>query len=208
MSNKDTKEKILSVAAALFAVNGYDSTSIRDISKEAGVNLASINYHFKNKLNLYKEVLNMSMLDLEDRIESIEADDLKTFFWKLFTLFTDDKGSFFVNSFKLFVDNNVQLTEEHIPEACAKDFGPPGFQRMMKMVTIEAGENIPLAGREWLVRTAFTYVAHSALFMGSSFCKIMENKAPFLSPEIKKRSIENLIESSLNFLKEHPEKFE
>jgi AcrR family transcriptional regulator len=207
MSNKDTKEKILSVAATLFAANGYDSTSIRDISKEAGVNLASINYHFKNKLNLYKEVLNMSMLALEDKIESIQATDLKSFYWELFSIFTADNEAF-VNGFKLFVGNNVQLTEDYMPEACAKDFGPPGFRKMMSIVNAEVGDDLPLLGREWLVRTIFSYVAHSALFMGSSFCKLMEDKAPFLKPEEKRRSIENLVEASLNFLREHPEKFE
>jgi len=49
MSNTDTKELILDAAENLFAAEGYHGTSIRAITKEAGVNLASINYHFGSK---------------------------------------------------------------------------------------------------------------------------------------------------------------
>lgn len=206
-STKDTKEKILSVAGKLFASNGYDNTSIRDISKEAGVNLASINYHFKNKLNLYKEVMHVSMLALEEKIEVTidKSTDLKDFYWNLFQLLRSENEAF-SNGFKLFVANTLPVTEELIPEACLKDFGPPGYSKQVALVTKEVGEETPLSGRQWLVRTVFSYIAHSALMMGSSFCRIMEDKATFLQPDEKKRSIENLVESSLNFLKEHPEK--
>ncbi len=50
----ETKEKILKVALRLFSQNGYNETSIRKLAKESSVNLASINYYFKNKLGLYK----------------------------------------------------------------------------------------------------------------------------------------------------------
>ncbi|WP_034720215.1 TetR/AcrR family transcriptional regulator, partial [Bacteriovorax sp. DB6_IX] len=109
-STKDTKEKILSVAGKLFASNGYDNTSIRDISKEAGVNLASINYHFKNKLNLYKEVMHVSMLALEEKIEATidKSTDLKDFYWNLFQLLRSENEAF-SNGFKLFVANTLPV---------------------------------------------------------------------------------------------------
>lgn len=47
------KKLLLETAEALFADNGYSGTSIRDIAKKAGVNVALINYHFKSKENLY-----------------------------------------------------------------------------------------------------------------------------------------------------------
>lgn len=208
MSNKDTKDKILSVAGALFAENGYDSTSIRDISKEAGVNLASINYHFKNKLNLYREVMNASILNIQADVERLgtQSDNLKDFYWNLFKQFTDNQESF-TNGFKLFMTNTLPVSEEIIPSACAEDFGPPGFKMMLELVTREVGEDAPLSGREWFVRTIFAYICHSSLMMSCSFVKIMEDKVPFLQEDEKRRSIDNLVESSLNFLKEHPEKF-
>ena len=52
----DTKKKILYVAAERFAKDGYYRASIRDICTQAGVNIASVNYHFNGKAELYRKV--------------------------------------------------------------------------------------------------------------------------------------------------------
>ena len=53
-----TKDKILDVAEALFAEHGFNDTSLRAITSKAGVNLASVNYHFGDKKTLVRAVLN------------------------------------------------------------------------------------------------------------------------------------------------------
>ncbi|ENM3880124.1 TetR family transcriptional regulator [Vibrio cholerae] len=53
-----TKEKILDVAEGLFAEYGFNDTSLRTITSQAGVNLASVNYHFGDKKTLVRAVLN------------------------------------------------------------------------------------------------------------------------------------------------------
>lgn len=52
-----TKEKILDVAEGLFAEYGFNDTSLRTITGKAGVNLASVNYHFGDKKTLVRAVL-------------------------------------------------------------------------------------------------------------------------------------------------------
>jgi AcrR family transcriptional regulator len=44
-----TKDRILEAAERLFAEKGFAETSLRDITAEAGVNLAAVNYHFQSK---------------------------------------------------------------------------------------------------------------------------------------------------------------
>src|SRR5437764_11103756 len=51
-----TKAAVLSVAERLFALNGFRNVSVRDITAEAGVNLASVNYHFGSKDALVFEI--------------------------------------------------------------------------------------------------------------------------------------------------------
>lgn len=52
----DTKSRILEAAKTLFARHGLEKASMRLICSEAGVNIASINYHFGSKENLIKEI--------------------------------------------------------------------------------------------------------------------------------------------------------
>jgi AcrR family transcriptional regulator len=44
-----TKDRILDAAEFLFADHGFDATSLRMITAQAGVNLAAVNYHFQSK---------------------------------------------------------------------------------------------------------------------------------------------------------------
>lgn len=52
----ETRERILDAGERLFMVHGYEGTSMRQITSEAGVNLAAVNYHFGTKESLMQEV--------------------------------------------------------------------------------------------------------------------------------------------------------
>jgi AcrR family transcriptional regulator len=53
----DTKSRILDSAEKLFGLNGFEATSLRDITAEARVNLAAVNYHFQSKESLIDAVI-------------------------------------------------------------------------------------------------------------------------------------------------------
>lgn len=54
----DTKDVILLAATKMFARQGYDGTSIRDIVEEAGVTKPVLYYYFKSKDDLYIYLIN------------------------------------------------------------------------------------------------------------------------------------------------------
>ena len=64
---EDTHDRILSAAQKLFADRGFDATSVRDITTEAGCNVASVNYHFGGKDKLYLETFRSMLTVLRDR---------------------------------------------------------------------------------------------------------------------------------------------
>ena len=69
-----TKEKILGAAERLFAERGFDATSLRAITAAAGVNLASIHYHFRTKETLIREVLERVVGPInEERLRLLDA---------------------------------------------------------------------------------------------------------------------------------------
>ncbi|WP_114792826.1 TetR family transcriptional regulator [Niabella yanshanensis] len=55
------KEHILEKAEELFSEKGFDATSVRDISKAAGINIAMISYYFGSKEKLMEELFKMRM---------------------------------------------------------------------------------------------------------------------------------------------------
>ena len=76
----ETRERVLDVAERLFADSGFVSTSLRDITNEAGVNLAAVNYHFGSKEALLVAILerrirpvNNQRIALLDDLESRSA---------------------------------------------------------------------------------------------------------------------------------------
>lgn len=59
-----TREKILKSAYVLFAKDGFESVSVREITKHAKVNLASVNYHFGGKSGLIQDVVTQVIIPL------------------------------------------------------------------------------------------------------------------------------------------------
>jgi AcrR family transcriptional regulator len=53
----ETGLKVLTAAEKLFAEYGYHGVSLRQITAEAGVNLAAVNYHHSDKESLYGAIL-------------------------------------------------------------------------------------------------------------------------------------------------------
>ena len=55
--NKDVKTHILDTSVTLFSTHGYKETSIRKISREAGVNVSMISYYFGGKDGILRDIV-------------------------------------------------------------------------------------------------------------------------------------------------------
>ena len=56
--NKGTsRERLLEAAGDVFAEVGYKAATVREITKRAGMNVAAVNYYFRDKEELYSAVL-------------------------------------------------------------------------------------------------------------------------------------------------------
>src|SRR5262249_38049042 len=55
-----TRLRILEAAGRRFASQGFDGASVRDITKDASVNVAAVNYHFRRKVEPYVEAARLA----------------------------------------------------------------------------------------------------------------------------------------------------
>ena len=68
-----TKDRILHAAEDLFAQQGFASTSLRQVTSRADVNIAAVNYHFGSKDNLINEVFRRRMDEMSaQRIAALQ----------------------------------------------------------------------------------------------------------------------------------------
>ncbi len=95
-SSRATRETILEVSTKLFARQGYDRVTMRDISSAVGVALPTIYHYFKDKENLYREVELYSYGSLKDRLIAVlkgktnPETQLRAFIGELFDVLNED----------------------------------------------------------------------------------------------------------------------
>lgn len=153
----DTKKKIIEAAAYLFGANGYDGTSTREIGRLAGVNISSLNYHFKSKQNLMEEVACFACDEFKHKLDNVASQDLKStaeFAISLYNALLED-GSKCLNQFKLF------LNSKNFPGILG-DY-PIGFEQLSIYLTKDLNPKVPQAERLWVNNILFSYLLHTAI---------------------------------------------
>ncbi len=192
-----TKDAILKEALSLFAVKGYSATSIRDISEAAGVNVASINYHFGSKHKLFQSVLIENMKILESSLKETLSDpgpSINTAVWKLYCCFLDNSESF-LSVFKVMLSNNVEFPDS--PIRLGEFIGPPGGQLLFEIIQQKSSDTIPDTALLWAVHMISTHVLHSVLLYASPFGQQKLVDLPFCQPDFKQHSLNIFVDSIL-----------
>jgi len=76
MEKIDKRTSILNAAEKLFASQGFEGTSTRQIANEAGANMSMINYYFGSKEGVFMEIMSNRIQGFSLALTSIEAEDL------------------------------------------------------------------------------------------------------------------------------------
>lgn len=67
----DTRRRIISVAAELFADNGYGVTTNKDVAVRAGISTGALYYYFESKLDMYVAVFRELQARIDERMGEI-----------------------------------------------------------------------------------------------------------------------------------------
>ncbi len=67
------KHLLLATAEAMFAENGYEGTTVRDIAAKAETNAALIYYHFESKEQLYRSIFERKFRLLDESLKALRV---------------------------------------------------------------------------------------------------------------------------------------
>ncbi|GHF93870.1 TetR/AcrR family transcriptional regulator [Streptomyces hydrogenans] len=71
------RRQILDTAARVFAAQGYDATTVRQIADAAGLLAGSLYYHFDSKESMLDEILSTFLTELWERYDTVLAAGLR-----------------------------------------------------------------------------------------------------------------------------------
>ena len=94
-----TKERILKVAREIFSKKGYDATTTQEIAEKAKVNKAMIYYYFRNKEDLYIEMLRNFFNEISSKLLNVFAMNLSP----------PEKFNLFISEYINFISKNREL---------------------------------------------------------------------------------------------------
>jgi AcrR family transcriptional regulator len=186
---KSTRDRILDVALDLFAEEGYDQTSLRQIADRMGFTKAALYYHFPSKTDMLM-ALHLRMHGLIDEPMALLGDDrVSTQQWEAFLNAFIDK---MLSNRKLFMVHRVNQKafanmhdEDHVgthvdlEERARKLFSDPSISPVMRLKMAAAfavAFVTPLMGgtlflgedTEEHLGVTLRHVVHSVLFAGDS----------------------------------------
>lgn len=163
---KNKKEKILAAAEEEFAKNGYEGANMCRIAKKVGVTHVLLYYHFQNKENLFRELLQQK---IEAFIQSVlppeGTENLH---------FMDNIDNLIAQNFD-FMAQNAMLARLIVNETCAmpeslQDIAHKRYneylQRLQHSLDVEAEKgNIVPTNAEQLMQTICSLNIMSVLVM-------------------------------------------
>lgn len=204
---KDTKDRILQIASHLFATHGFNGTSIRDIANSADVNVASINYHFKNKVGLLGEVFKFNYQWLDENISRIAQEEELNIYElseKIFDFFLNNPVPL-INTFKTFFIEDLKNTD-FVCHMNQKQFGPPGQLAILEHIGKEVNLNLTHDSKFWAMKTIFAYLIHHGIILSAPHVKqAIETSYP--DPNLHKKHLKHHVKATLEYLTNHHNEF-
>lgn len=139
----DIREQILKAAWDLFAERGFEDVSVRDVTNAAGVNLASVSYHFGGKEGLIQETVKLCMNPINEYRISLLKKAIQ------------EHGG--VEKVPLEAVMNALMRPAVIPEECGVRAGL--MLRLVARYLIETDYNIPSVSRNLYTDVFQTFAA-------------------------------------------------
>ena len=194
-NKKKTRERLLAAACEIFAKDGFHNTRIADICRLAGANVASVNYYFTNKTNLYIETWKYAFKQfdnpaLTDSANASPEEMLKNYIHSIMKDFSE-KG-------RMGYFSRLYLMELAKPTGLIQDtwreFIEPRRQRLLNIIRKIMGENAD-DDKVLLCELSIISQCRSLLTVKHSDLEYLLNKK--FNPDLIKNLADHITEFSL-----------
>jgi AcrR family transcriptional regulator len=202
MSNKDTKEQILAVAAKLFLKFGYGGSSIRDIANESGVNLSAINYHFGSKSNLYWAAICNTHTWGRQQVQALadKSKDTTELAINIFNFVLNNK-QMFNNTIRLFLTEGVPDPSTEVSKTMENQIGSPGIPILKSFLQKELGKDLSEEAAYMGASSIFGLIFNFSLIFSSNKIEILKRQESLLTEDNVRDIIKYNVEAILEYLK-------
>jgi AcrR family transcriptional regulator len=162
-----TQDKILSAATKVFAERGFRDATTRMICKEAGVNVALVNYYFRSKAELYKAVIADLFEDVAKPMISIadSARDAETWKAAVRTWVRRFLGICAATKPPEYWVARLMGMEECVPSDMAEEimrkFGLPLRNSFLRLLRMGMEQDDPIELNLWYSRITSQYVVYA-----------------------------------------------
>ncbi len=192
----DTKKILMNAGIALFARNGYEGTSVKEIADEANVNISLISYHYDGKEGLYRACIDefaKQRLMVSQRVLT-SAKNLEEFRIRL---------QMFIEEYLICFIEQPEITKI-VQRECEKKF--PIVQDIFDKTFLKMFKNIvefvAEGQRNGFLRKEIDPVVFATSFMGSitNFSRVDNLSEKYFRNSIRKSSYRQIVsEQLLNF---------
>src|ERR1700733_6215906 len=117
MEYNEKQTAIINTAEKLFAVTGFDGTSVRDIAQGADVNVAMISYYFGSKEKLMEAVFEQRTNNIRIKVENLLQNEKISHLEKVYILIDDYVDRFIHQQEFHKIMMREQLVEKNAPIA-------------------------------------------------------------------------------------------
>jgi len=183
LKREHLKEKIILTTFNFVKDRSLEALSIREISKNLGINIASINYYFAGKENLLTEVFKHFYIKRTEAIEMLAKEELSNesfscerFFGNVCDLFTSapEEAAF---AMKSMLNSKMKDENGNFQTIFESDFPtPPGTIAFKDILLRELGEDASEEKIHFIIHTL-----HSQLYMD---CSLLYSNVAGKNPDI------------------------
>ena len=200
----DKKQHLINTAIQLFAVNGFEGTSMRDLAASADVNLSMINYYFGTKEKLLENLIETRNETTKGILDEIAHNSRLSGMEKINIIIENSVTRIFAQrDFQRVVHQELMLNNREQLQDSIVDLVFPNSLAIQKIIEagIESGEFKAVdAG---LTVASIMGTIHQ-LVQSRKLCnKFLEKDnsyVPYDDPEFRKRVINHLLQLAKNHL--------